>query len=31
MHSMPFKVTPEAVAAAIITADTLGKKYKSNK
>ncbi len=22
---MPFKVTPEAVAAAIITADTLGK------
>ncbi|NFD30687.1 glycerol dehydrogenase [Clostridium botulinum] len=31
IHSMPFKVTPEAVAAAIITADTLGKKYKLNK
>ncbi|NFA61197.1 glycerol dehydrogenase [Clostridium sp. FAM 1755] len=31
MHSMPFKVTPAEVAAAIIAADTLGKKYKLNK
>lgn len=29
IHAMPFPVTVEAVAAAIITADALGKKYKS--
>ncbi|WP_071392778.1 glycerol dehydrogenase [Bacillus tuaregi] len=28
VHSMPFPVTPEAVAAAIITADKLGSDYK---
>lgn len=28
VHAMPFKVTAEAVAAAIITADNLGKSYK---
>lgn len=29
IHSMPFAITPEAVAAAIITADTIGKAYKN--
>lgn len=28
IHSMPFQITVEAVAAAIITADTIGKEYK---
>ncbi len=31
VYSMPFPVTPESVAAAIITADALGKAYKSRK
>lgn len=30
VHSMPFEVTPAMVAAAIITADKIGKKYKEN-
>ena len=30
VHSMPFPVSVEAVAAAIITADRLGKNYKNN-
>lgn len=29
IYSMPFPVTPESVAAAIITADAIGKAYKS--
>jgi glycerol dehydrogenase len=29
IHSMPFPITAEAVAAAIITADVIGKAYKS--
>ncbi|BCN31643.1 glycerol dehydrogenase [Anaeromicropila herbilytica] len=29
IHSMPFPITTEAVAAAIITADTIGKAYKN--
>ena len=28
IHSMPFPVTPESVAAAILTADRIGKNYK---
>ncbi|MFV0441844.1 MAG: glycerol dehydrogenase [Lachnospirales bacterium] len=28
VHSMPFKVTPEMVAAAIVTADKIGSEYK---
>ncbi len=31
VHSMPFPISVEAVAAAIITADRLGKNYKNNK
>lgn len=30
VHSMPFPISVEAVAAAIITADRLGKNYKNN-
>lgn len=29
MHSMPFPVTPDMVIAAILTADSIGRKYKS--
>lgn len=29
VHSMPFKVTPKMVIAAILTADAIGKKYKT--
>jgi glycerol dehydrogenase len=29
IHSMPFPVTPESVAAAIITADAIGRAYKA--
>lgn len=29
IHSMPFLITAEAVAAAIITADTIGREYKN--
>lgn len=31
VHSMPFPITIEAVAAAIITADKIGKDYKANR
>ena len=31
VHSMPFPISVESVAAAIITADRLGRNYKSNK
>ena len=31
IHSMPFPITVEAVAAAIIAADKLGKSYKNRK
>lgn len=31
IHSMPFPITAEAVAAAIMVADQIGKKYKMNK
>lgn len=31
IHSMPFPITAETVAAAIITADKLGKEYKEKK
>lgn len=31
VHSMPFPITVEAVAAAIITADKIGKSYKSKR
>jgi len=30
VHSMPFPVTAESVAAAIITADRIGSSYKNN-
>lgn len=30
IHSMPFPVTTEAVASAILVADSIGEKYKSN-
>jgi glycerol dehydrogenase len=29
VHNMPFAVTPDLVAAAIIAADKMGKEYKS--
>ncbi|SJU59576.1 Glycerol dehydrogenase [Clostridioides difficile] len=31
VHSMPFPITVEAVAAAIIAADKIGKDYKVNR
>lgn len=31
VHSMPFPVTPDMVIAAILTADRIGRKYKSNR
>lgn len=31
VHSMPFPVTPASVAAAIVTADAIGKAYKTGK